>query len=123
MSTIMAVLVLVSEEFINPTQLWLCGLVGRRITTVLCELNWCFTITFVDNSISFCCYFTVKLLLHHLLPPYFYIHKLLLEKFCTCHMPCLGNTDKNSCDLYFLKINKLSYCRRKRRKENHFMYT
>ncbi len=38
MSTIMAVLVLVSEEFINPTQLWLCGLVGRRITTILHEL-------------------------------------------------------------------------------------
>ena len=50
--------------------------------------NWCFTITFVDNSILLCCYFTVTLLLHHLLPHCFLISWAIVKKLCTCYSQC-----------------------------------
>ena len=37
--------------------------------------SWCFTITIVDYSLSLCCLFTVKLLLHHLLPDCLLFHE------------------------------------------------
>ena len=88
--------------------------------------NWCFTITFVDNSILLCCYFTVTLLLHHLLPHCFLISRAIVKKLCTWHSQCyvLILLVQIPTTYIFSKINKLSYCRRRRRrrKDLYFVY-